>query len=97
MADFFLRAAAWRVGHGAEGPWQHFYPCSAVEISKPFGVRPALSVAEGWLRYRFYGVNSITQLRQQAHPFQPLLSAFSRNLNESPSQQNAGSQKNLPA
>jgi hypothetical protein len=36
MADFFFRAAFWRVGHGAEGPWQHFDPTSALEISKPF-------------------------------------------------------------
>src|SRR6266404_1566557 len=26
VADFFLRAALWRVGHGVEGPWQHFNP-----------------------------------------------------------------------
>jgi hypothetical protein len=36
MADFFFRAAVWRVGHGAEGPWQHFDLISAIEISKPF-------------------------------------------------------------
>jgi hypothetical protein len=35
MADFFFRAAVWRVGHGAEGPWQHFDPSSTFEISKP--------------------------------------------------------------
>jgi len=35
MADFFFRSRRANVGHGAEGPRQHFNPCSAPEISKP--------------------------------------------------------------
>jgi hypothetical protein len=33
-----------------------------LRLAIPFGVRPALSVAEGWLCHRFYGLNSTTQL-----------------------------------
>ena len=61
MADFLFRAALWRVGHGAEGPRQHFNPISINESSRLFGVR--------WLCHRFYVFNSTTQLspRPQSH------------------------------
>src|SRR5258708_28833329 len=36
MADFFFRAAVRPVGHGVEGPWQHFHARSAVETGNPF-------------------------------------------------------------
>jgi hypothetical protein len=36
MADFLLRSRRANVGHGAEGPRQHFNPSSALEISKSF-------------------------------------------------------------
>jgi len=36
MADFFFRSRRANVGHGAEGPRQHFNPSSAFEISKSF-------------------------------------------------------------
>jgi len=31
MADFLFRAAVWRVGHEAEGPWQYFNPIQVTE------------------------------------------------------------------
>jgi len=36
MADLFFRAEVWRVGHGVEGPWQHFNPISTTVSSKVF-------------------------------------------------------------
>jgi hypothetical protein len=36
MADFLFRAALWRVGHEAEGPWPHFNPISTTESFKVF-------------------------------------------------------------
>jgi hypothetical protein len=44
MADLLFRSRRANVGHGAEGPRQHFDPCSALKSANLFGAlneRPA--------------------------------------------------------